>query len=172
MLSPRGIPPGGLTVLLFGALDESFGVQLESLGCGIRRYICAGTEPACHVAVRDWWKHYNPSAEAGLRFYLDPRDLSTSEIAVLLADGPIYLVIAKDVPANANGNGAVYGGGSVGERENGGRGFEYGGSDVPFDGDRDEGRTEPEPEEEFSGLFIEFVRVLNCIEPLQLARAR
>ncbi|GAQ77740.1 hypothetical protein KFL_000030190 [Klebsormidium nitens] len=166
--SPRGIPPGGLTVLLFGALDESFGVQLESLGCGIRRYVCVGTDPACHVAVREWWRHYNPSAEAGLKFYADPRDLSAAEIAGLLADGPIDLVVAKDVPASANGNG-TFNGGLVGGGEIGGCGFDER-SGMPFDGIRAEGEPEAESDEDFSGLFIEFLRILDCIEPLQLVR--
>jgi hypothetical protein len=143
----RETRPAGITVLLVGDLDESFGVQLESLGVRIRRSFCIETDAGCHVELRDWWK------ERGLTVYSDVRRVTTSEIARVLDGGPIDLVVARSGPTDGLSN-PMDGTDGIGTEE------ERRGQDAAEGGIG----------EELSGLFIELNRILSNIEQLQIRR--
>lgn len=144
----RETRPAGITVLLVGDLDESFGVQLESLGVRIRRSLCIETDAGCHVELREWWN------ERGLTVYSDIRRVTTSEIARVLDGGPIDLVIARNGPTDGM-SGPMDGTNGIGtEEERRGLAAE----------DAAEGGVGAE----LSGLFIELNRILSNIEQLQI----
>jgi hypothetical protein len=144
----RETRPAAITVLLVGDLDESFGVQLESLGVRIRRSLCIETDAGCHVELREWCK------ERGLTVYSDVRRVTTSEIARVLDGGPIDLVVARNGPTDGM-SGPMDGTNGIGTEEER-RGLAA------------EDAAEGGVGEELSGLFIELNRILSNIEQLQI----
>lgn len=120
------------------------------------------------MAVREWWKSCNRSADGVLLFYTDPRELSAAEVCKLLDGGAIDLLVAKNPPTSRRGTGNGNGDRSGASADDGGRNERLAG--MSTDEER-KGAVKEEPQEEFSELFIELIRVLGTIEPLQLARS-
>ncbi|GAQ85766.1 S-adenosyl-L-methionine-dependent methyltransferases superfamily protein [Klebsormidium nitens] len=137
--------PGGISVLsLFDGIS-GLGVALWRLGVTIKRYISVEIDEHCRTVVDHWWRVHNLGNSGELSFVTDIKQLTTPRIAELIAEGPFDLVAGGSPCNNLTGNNRQP------KDSAGGRSGLLG---------RD------------SRLFLEFPRVLNEVERLQLRAGR
>lgn len=137
--------PGGISVLsLFDGIG-GLGVALWRLGVTIKRYIGVEIDEHCRTVVDHWWRVNGLGDSGKLGFVNDIKLLTTPKIAELVAEGPFDLVAGGSPCNNLTGNNRQP------KDSAGGRSGLLG---------RD------------SRLFLEFPRVLNEVERLQLRAGR
>ncbi|GAQ78775.1 S-adenosyl-L-methionine-dependent methyltransferases superfamily protein [Klebsormidium nitens] len=137
--------PGGISVLsLFDGIGGA-GVAVHRRAVPIKRYISVENNEHCRTVVQNWWKRNGLDRTGCLEFIDDVRLLTTRKIAELVAAGPLDLLVGGSPCNQLTGN-------------NRGPNNTAGGRSGLF------GRE--------SRLFLDFFRVLNEVERLQLRAGR